>query len=152
MDCKNLARKADAARAAMIDLAAAGAKVPKLRLNLLRSIELLEELAIRARGGEAKLAGFTDGEKLSRALPGGLGVPVGVLPELNAPITPAELIIHEIRIRKELAARIGSAGGGKRTEAQVAVFKKAAAKRAANVAERKLARAAEQVTPAAAAK
>jgi hypothetical protein len=124
MDCADLARKADVARAAMIDLAAVAAKVPKLRLNLLRSIELLEELAIRARGGETELDSFASGDQLSSALPGGLRVPAGVLPELKAAVTPEALVAHEIAVRSDLARRNGAKGGGQRTPAQVASSQK----------------------------
>lgn len=148
MSRENLARKAEEARAALVNLAAAAAKVPKLKLDLLRSIELLEELSVRARSDEAALDTFTAGEMLSRALPSGLQVSVGVLPELKGPVTSPEFLAHEIKIRASLAKENGRKGGKKRSEAQVATFPKNFAKRREKLGERKKARAGRTENPA----
>ncbi len=143
MDCEKLARKAEAARAAVVDLAAASADFPGLRLNLVRSIQLLEELAVRARGGKVRLELFDAGGTLSTAMAAGLKVPSGVLPDLEACVMPAELIEFEIAVRKDVARRTGALGGAQRTAAQAAAFEKARAARAVKAAERKAAKALE---------
>lgn len=147
MDCDALARDALLARVALIDLAATASKMPKLRLNLMRSIELLEELAIRAKGGEAKLETFAGGGMISTALPGGLKVPAGVLPELKIQVTPEALVAHEIAVRSDMAKRTGAKGGAKRSVPQVAAFEKMKAARDEKLAALKASRMAEQAPP-----
>lgn len=129
-----MAERADEARRALVALAAAAAKVPRLNLKLLRSIELLDELAIRARVGatQAELGETADG--LSKALSGGLQGPPRVLPDPDRPVTARALTLREIEVRRDLAARNGAKGGRRRTPAQQAAFAKAVAARRAKLA------------------
>lgn len=131
MPHKDLENQALAAQDALKALARTVAQIPGLNLNLIRSIELLGELAEWASEGRANIEQF---DLLPRTLAGGLNPKAGIF-EMSHAFAPALRVPTASEIISAQAKSNGAKGGSRRTPAQKATLAKAraalAAKRAA---------------------
>lgn len=118
-DLAEVAAAADAVRVALGRLANAVRKVPGTKINLVRSLELLEQLADRAKYGAFRPNPDT-AEALVRSLTGSLAA----VQASGSPLGPDKAAELEKEIRRALAAENGALGGREMTERKLAALAK----------------------------
>ena len=123
-EMEEVAASAEAARGALVRLSTAAQRIPGVKINLARAIELLEQLSARAR----RSAWHTDADDtLVRSLTASLAA----LQVSGAPLGPEKSAELEKQIRNALAKENGARGGKKMTDRKRAALARLHASRRA---------------------